>query len=496
MSPAVRNIRGIGGVKPIPVYVWIPPKFSPIHKIEIFDGITATDVTDIVIEGEYIDGVTETIGSFSFQIDNSNETYTNLFNTYDQIRIYLDYGATASTRRFIGLIERISKKEHTLVITGRGTAAKFSGKNVTYAATDTARSTILSEIIAKYFSADLTTNNLETDSGLATVSYSDKPWQEVIEEICQAGGRDSYTDKDSDFHYFESGSRLNITEAVVHESNLISVGDFSPDASNIFNKIKVYGLEVGGFPLIATASDSASQTTYGVKELKIDDKNITTVSQAQARADYELSLQKDPPTVGEVTSLGLPTILPGEMIRISDPQNGLNPNYYAIQKFIHKFSNDSPMMTILTIKKERSTIPNILKKRIKFETDITISNNPNEHDFSEIYDFNSDTGTHSNTEIEINSVTGKGVLKTDGASTGTWTSPTLNLSSNLSGSSDIKFEGTDISSVQVHISTDGGTIFTPLPAVSIPSGRRIKIKMILNSANTRIDTLAILYNKA
>ncbi|KKN09002.1 hypothetical protein LCGC14_1050950, partial [marine sediment metagenome] len=51
----VRNISSIGRTKPIPIFVWIPPQFNLIYKIEIYDSDTETayDVTDIVIAGEY-----------------------------------------------------------------------------------------------------------------------------------------------------------------------------------------------------------------------------------------------------------------------------------------------------------------------------------------------------------------------------------------------------------------------------------------------------------
>lgn len=489
---AVRNINAIGATKQIPVWVWIPPQYNLIHKIELYDGTTATDVTDIVIEGDYNDGVTELIGNFSFKIDNSTQAYTDLFSPYDKIRIYLDYGTEATTMRFVGLIERISKSEHTLVITGRGTAAKFIGKNVTYWAINMPRSTILSQIISQYFT-ELTTTNLESDAVTATVNYVDMPFFDVVEEICSAAGFDAYIDKDNDFHYFESGSRQNTTEAVVHGYNLIETGDFSPDASNIYNKVKVYGAEIGGMPIIATAQDTTSQTTYGIKELKINDSSIITTTQAQARADYELSINKDPPIIGEVTSLGLPTIAPGEMIRISDPMNGLDPNYYAIQGFTHKFSNDEPVMTTLTVQKQRSTIPKILKKRIKFESRITATTNPFELDYSEIFDFSTDTGTHDDTEIEINPATNQGVLKTTGGATGTWISETISLDDNIAGF-EIRFSGSNLEGTEFSISTNGGITYNPVwYGRSVPTGQDIKIKVSLKSASARLDTLAFLY---
>lgn len=486
----VRNISALGRTKPIPVWVWIPPTFNPVWKIELYDGTTTYDVTDIVIKGEYKWGVTETIGKFEFKIDNSAQTYTNTFVPYNEIRVYLDYGATATTLRFKGLIERVSKKEHTLVLSGRGPAAKYSGKNVTYSAISTARSDILSAVISKYFS-DLTTTNLEADTGTATVNYFDIPFWDFVEDICGQATNDAYIDSSFDFHYFSQSSRQNTTEAVVHEYNLIETGDFAPDASFVYNKIKVYGQETNGVPLIATAEDSNSQDTYEVKELKINDSSITTQEQAQVRADYELSVNKDPPVIGSVFSLGLPTLAPGERLRISDPLNGLNPGYYNVFEFIHKFSNDNPFMTEITIKKERTTIPNILKKRIKFESDISAVSNPNEMDYSIIEDYNSDTGTNSGTTIST------GALKvTSGGSSGTWTSDSISLKGDIQ-TLEVRLAGTGY--LVLRVSFDGGityinifpnVLYTVISDLIITD---IKIQIVLQTSNTQINTMGTLY---
>jgi hypothetical protein len=491
---AVRNIRSIGSRKPIPVFVWIPPRYSPIWKIEVYDGTTATDVTAFMISGEYTDGITETIGNFQFKIDNSTEQYSGTFNLYDEIRIYLDYATTATTLKFVGMVERVSKSGNNIILSGRGSAAKVIGKNITYSATDTARSTILSEIISDNFTS-ITTNNLESDTTTLTVNYFEKPFWDIVEEICLIGGRDAYIDKDFDFHYFESGSRSNSTEAVVHNYNLIETGDFAPDASSIINKVRVYGAETEGIPLIYTSEDSTSQTTYESKDLKITDTSITTAAQAQSRADYELAKSKDPPTVGTVLSLGLPTISPGEQIRISDPMNGLDPSYYQVHKFVHKFDNDKPFMTELTIQKERTSIPKILRQRVKFEAEIMKNVNPNDLDYSRIWDFSTSTGTHSNTEISISTSTGEGVLKTTGGSTGTWISELVSLSSNISAI-ELRIKGDVISGIQLSVSTDGGIVYTPIVygTTTIPAGSNIKVKLVLNSATTQVKALALLYN--
>ena len=494
--PPVRNIMGIGGTKPIPVYVWIPPTAGSIHKIEVSDGTIDYDVTDLVINGEYVFGVTETIGTFNFKIDNSAQAYSGKFNVYDVVNIYLDYGTTASTLRFKGIIERVSKQDSNIVVEGRGPGTKIISKNITYSATDKGRSTILSEIISDNFSGILTTNNIEDDLTGTTVNYFEKPFWDIVGELCGEGGRDAYIDSAFDFHYFVTNSRQNLTEAVIHEYNLISTFDFTPDASNIFNKVRVYGSEVDGIPYLATSSDSTSQGTYEIRDLKIEDANIQSQEQAQARADFELSLNKDPPTVGTVVSLGLPTLLPGEQLRVSDPLNEINPGFYKVFEFRHKFSNDKPFMTEVTIQKQRTNLPDVLRKRLKFESDATANNNPGDEDFSKIYDFSSDSGTHDSTEI-IN-----GALRLQsGQSTGTWISDNTVLDSNLSTFSS-RINGSRLSGAKIFLSIDGGIVFTQIYGSGTPStititsttANNIKIKVDLSSSNTEINTFGLLYS--
>ena len=489
---AVRNIGSIGATKPIQIHVWIPPIYNPKYKIEVevSDG-TTYDITNQIIQGEYTDGITETIGNFSFKINNSQQTYTDLFSLYDKINIYLDYGTTATSLRFVGKIERISKSNYNLILTGRSSASRVLGKNITYSATNKARSTILSEIISENFSSILTTTNLSTDSTLATVNYFERPFWDIVEELCTAAEYDAYVDADSDFNYFASGSKQNTTEAVVHTKNLISTGDFAPDLQNVYNKVRVYGKKINNLPIIATASNTSSQTSYDIKDLKINDSSIDTVTQAQARADLELAKNKDPPTVGTILSLGLPTILPGEQIRISDPNNGLEPKYYTIQKFIHKFSNDEPFQTELTIQKERISIPSILKKRVKFEYEVADNENPNDLDSTIIYDFTTDTGTHSSTEID----TELKILKVvSGQTSGTWISDSNEVDDTVTGI-EVRMDGSSLEGTQLWVSLTGGEPYSQVNRdnSNTVSGNIIKLKVILGNANTELNALAIYY---
>lgn len=486
--PAIRSLRRI------PMFVWVPPIFSPLFKIEIetSDG-TKYDVTDILISGEYTDGVTETIGSFSFTIDNSAQTYTTLFNPYDKINVYMDYATSATTLVFSGNLEKISKQSEKLKISGRSLAVQTFGITVTASFDNTATNVILKSILTTY-APFITQTNIDTEAStdfLTTVNWENKPFWEVVQELCNKSGYDAYIDQALDFHYFVSNTRENSTEVVLHESNLLETGEFSPDASVVRNRIIVYGAQIEEQQIIWMVEDTVSQATYKVKELIINDTNLTTPGQAEARGTYELSLSKDPPIIGEVRSLGLPTLKPGEQVRISDPLNGLDPQFYTITKFVHKFSNEEPMQTILTVQKEVSTLPKILKTRISFESQATTKINPNEMRFTLLFDFKEDVGIHNSTEIT------EGILKTDGAASGTWISTLLTTPSNLTNY-ELRVKGESLPGTTYFISTDGGVTYQDIAVLNtiysaLPPGLNILLKITFASANTQIDALSLLY---
>ena len=483
--PAVRSLTGI------PVFAWIPPSNSGIYKIEIEKANGTTyDVTDIIHEGSYTDGATDTIGSFSFKIDNSEETYSGVFSLYDKVNVYLDYEETATTLRFRGMIEKVAYGSNVVIVSGRGTSARVMGTTVTYSTTGYTHD-ILSYILTTYASYITQTNidtTEETDTSIY-VNWYQKPFWECVIELCNRAGYDCYIDSSFDCHYFVSGSRLNTTECVVHEQNLLETGEFAPDLSILKNRVIVYGAKIEDQQIVWTEEDEDSIDSYDVKEMIINDTNIVTVAQAEARAEYELSLYKDPPTVGEVTSLGLPTLLPGQKVRISDPLNNLPPGYYNIQKFTQKFSNDEPFETVLTVQKEISTLPKILKKRITFENQAVEMENPNEMRYSWIFDFNTDSGTHDSTEIS------NGVLKTDGGASGTWISEVKTLSETAL-SCELRAK-VNLTGSNYFVSVDDGISWQSINLNTLltlsPPGSNLKIKIELNSATAEVDSLCLLY---
>lgn len=478
-------VRSLKKIRP---FVWIPPIYSALYKIEITRADETTDdITSIIYEGEVLDGVTDTIGSFFFLIDNSSEAYTGVWSGNEIVKIYIDYATSTTTSRFRGRIEKVSYQDNKIRITGRSESAKLLDVTVTKSYENIETSVILKELFDAY-ATNFTYTNVNVSTTSITVNWYQKPFWECVQELCHNSGFDCYIDPDLDCHYFESGTVNNTNECVVHESNLIEVGDFAYDQSLLKNRIIVYGADIEELPLIKTAEDSTSITSYGLKELIIQDTNITTETQAQERADYELSLSKDPPLVGDVTSIGLATIQPGERIRISAPSSNLPPNYYQILSYKHEFRGF--MKTILTIEKEPKSVYHILKDRISQERKLIEMPNPNEMRFSWNFDFDTDSGTHTNTDIT------EGVLKTDGSASGTWISELKALSSNAI-ECELRAKGETLAGTDWYVSINNGVSYQNInlnTKLSLsPPGKNLKIKVELNSADTQIESLALLY---
>ena len=257
---AVRNIRPlIGNKRPIPVYSPIPPSFSPIWKIELVDSSgNIYDITDYIDDGEFSDGVTDSIGDFNFRIIDPNKTYSSVISNFDYVKIYMDYGTTATTLRFKGVIEKTNRKLIYFEISGRSIAMIVTGKNLIYSATKKKRSDVITEILNTNFPS-INTDNIESDTTIISVNYSEVSFQNIIEDLC-GKHHDFYIDKDLNANYFVSGSKENKTEAVTQDYNHISTEGYGSDSENTVTRVRVYGKKVGDISLFATSSSSTEHT--------------------------------------------------------------------------------------------------------------------------------------------------------------------------------------------------------------------------------------------
>jgi hypothetical protein len=502
MSPAVRNIRSIGNTKPIPVHMFIPPIFSPVWKLECVTDTETIDLTELLVEGSYLDGVTSTIGDFEFKILDPVNTNSNRIEEFDTINVYLDYGTNATTLRFVGKIERKSNQEQIyLTLSGRSIAMITTGTNITYSSNGAkARSTILKEVIAlvnakSSSSNQITTSGIEDDLVEIEGNWEEIPFWNIVEELCTSGGRDAYVNKDLEFQYFVKGSRENATEAVVENMNLIETSDYAKDTEEIYTKVRVYGKSTDGIPIIATSSPNTTNTKGIIKELKIDNSSVDSTTQATELANAYAIDKRIPPMIGSITSLMLPTLLPGEKLKISNPINNIPPGSYQINSFRQMFTETGVPQTELIIQKDKIELSSILKSNIKFQSDIPNNLNKYDMDFSRVISFDTDSGTHDNTIVV------EGYLQVlTGAGSGTWVSDIIELDSDVSVIElrmvgDLLVQQYGATTSYMWFSFDGGTswkIYTS-NTTEVPTGRDLRIRIDLNSEDAKVKVVSALY---
>lgn len=462
-------------------------------------------MTDLLVEGSYSDGVTSSIGAFDFKILDPINVNSNKIEEFDTINVYVDYGKTATTLRFTGRIERKSNQEQIyLTLTGRSVAMLTTGTNITYSSNGPkSRSEILKEIInikesdgvtPKYFGGLISDSGIEEDLTEIEVNYEEIPFWNVVEEICISGVRDAYVSPELIFNYFLKGSRENTTEAVVEDINLIETLDYAKDTQEVYTRVRVYGKRIGDIPIIATSTQDTSNTKGIIKELKIDNSSVDSTKQATELSESEAEDRKLPPTLGLIISLMLPSILPGEKIKIANPTNNIPPALYQINSFRHIFSKEGSPTTELTIQKQRVELATILKSNIKFQSDLPDNVNKFDMDFSNVIGFETDSGIHSNTLIN------EGYLKVkSGQNNGSWTSDLIQLGDDVS-SIEFRFTGDylvqqyGVTTSYIWFSLDGGTTWRLYGSgVEVPTGRDLKIRIDLNAPDARVKAVAVLY---
>jgi len=481
-------VANIGRIRP---RVWVPPIYTSNYKITVTrSNGTIDDITEICHLFEYEDGVTDTIGQFKFEIWNPNETYTKAWTGFEVVKFYNDYAATSTTLRFRGRIEKPLYRDNKIICSGRSESLRLMEITVTQDYDNIECSVILKDILDTY-GTGFTYTNVAASTVSITTKWNQKPFWECVKELTTSAGFDIYVDSALDFHFFKSGSVSNTGEAIVHDYNLMEVGEFANDLTFVKNRIIVYGAEQDGTQVLATAEDATSQDDNGLREEVIRDDSVVSETQAQERADYELSNKKDPPQVGDVKGVMLATIQPGEKIRLSSPENNLPPALYQILSFKQSVNFNRGFYTTVKVNKEPRKFSHIIAQNINIQNQQkTVSFNPEEMRYSYNFPFDTDSGTHTNTEI-----TG-GVLKPTGAS-GTWISDTRDLTSDLTDAY-LKVNGEVLDGAVVSVSGNAGTDYQELTnkgkiSVTTATGTKLKVKVVFDNADTRIQSLSLLY---
>ena len=238
--------------------------------------------------------------------------YTDAYTGNEVVSFYMDYAASATTIRFTGRVEKPLKDGFRVRLIGKGEIILYSQKKVTASYSGQECSIIFKDLVSTY-APGTTTSNVDVSDTSITVTWYEKTLIECLQELCTAAGFDCYLGADLDWRFFSVNSYNNQDEGIVHDYNLIEPGfSFGKDLSQIRNRVQVIGADIGGIQVLYTANDFTSQQeTYGtpakpfIKTEIVRDDNVSTYTQAQELGDYLLSQLKDPPDIGEGTSIML-----------------------------------------------------------------------------------------------------------------------------------------------------------------------------------------------
>ncbi len=477
------------------IFIPIPRVRNTHAKVEI-DG---DDLTGRVIGSVWRYPVTTGIGTFRIELSNANGQLGGEYSSGDVAKFYAD-NSDGSTLQFFGIIDSvkdsISSKGQILEIEGRHRAYLLTEFLVCYSATNTKTSEIVKDIIGKLPTGyGFTYSNVEEDTTTMDVEWNYKPFWDCIFELCNKGGFDCYVDNDLDFHYFEANSKANDREFVAEGNNFLNSKYIGVDKYPEKTRVIVTGRSPVGLPIIHTA---ISGTEGGnIKEILVNDESANSMTQVQDIAEAKLAEFSDKQVQAMIESFGLETLTPGENIWLVIPRQQIYGQYKIVQ-INHKFGAKSGGWRTESIIEEEekgiaSSIQNINQKSDRGRIS-TVVENVNKFDFSWNLDFNSDSGSHSNTEIV------EGILRTDGSATGVWASDILEVPSNVTSPIELNVNGVILEGLKVYLSTNSGVSYTQIYGVgsglaSLKSGKKLKIRVNLASASTQIDGLALLYKR-
>jgi len=488
-------------------FIWIPRNFTLNWKVEIVTSDATDNVTVDVINSDCEKIATEGVGKFSLELNDNAGAYTTKYVGGETVYFYWDL-VDGTTKRFRGIIESVKKVYgsygYTLQIDGSHVSSQLLDVTVTKEYTNQAAYAILEDLISTYASG-FTHTNVETTGNAATIidsiNWTHKNFWDAVIDLCNSVDCDAYVDADMDFHFFAKDSILNTEDAIVMDDNVLSVKGLGDEISAIKNRIIVYGEDDQGVPIVYMDEDVTSQAALNLKEKIIKDTNIKTMDDAKKRAEAELSLLKNTEFTGEVKSLLLPDLEPGEQIWISIPKDMIHDTY-TMAKI--KFSlGIGGFWSTTTVKRESGSLPILFKERIMDTAGIRDIKNSNEMRYSYNFIFDDDTNisTHSNTTVDA----GKLVLLS-GQSTGTMSSLVREYPTTIT-SFEIRLIGQDLGSSTLELSADNGTSYSDAKnlaseieeKIEIPSAQQgtlitVKVNLLSDSANVtpQIDSLCIL----
>lgn len=471
------------------IFIPIPKSRNAHIKVEI----NGDDLTGRIRDSTFIYPVTSGIGTFKVTISNAAGQLTGTYSSGNFVKFYAD-NTDGTTLQFWGRIDHIKEvmgdDGQYLEIVGRHRAYTLTEYLICYSATGTQTSEILKAIIGKLpTSYGFTYSNVSTTADSMNVEWNYKPFWDCVVEICNYSGFDCYVDNNLDFHFFEKDSILNTDDAIVEADNLIQSKGWGINDYYEKTRVVAIGQSEEGLPIVYTAisPDEGDE----IREVFVKDVSANTEIKVQNLAESKLAEITNITPQATIKSFGLESVSPGENIWVLIPRQSIHGQYKMIN-IIHKFgAKVGGWRTDLTIEQGQEDISGIIRNLDQKSDRLRSADNINKLNYSWYFGFDSNSGVHSTTEIT------EGVLKTDGSASGTWISNLKEATDNVT-ECEIRVKGQSIPGTIFYISVDNGITYTELTqstlkAISIP-GKNLRIKVEINSADTQIYSLVLLYS--
>jgi hypothetical protein len=463
-------------------HIWLPR----INKTYWEITINGENVRTKIKLAEFMKILPPDFGTFSIELINFNKEYSNRYSKGQTVILYLDE-VNGTTKKFEGIIEKIEDSRYGsdvnfVNIEGIQLSGIFRKVLVTRSYDGTSSFTQILDDLNSTFLASYgyTVNCTATSTLQPTINWNEKPLIECLDELAKIAVADCVIKDDKTIYFFDELSVSNDIEAIVKGITLRSLPGIGTQQATQKSKIRIYGEDGDGHPIIYTAGT-------GLSEEAIFDSKIITETQAKEAGDAELA-KKDLPDAleGETVCRLLPSIDIGEKVWVSYPKivNG----QYKVYSFTHKF----PKKQTTVILGNGRGIMQFYRKRIQKELALSTITNQYLMTGSFNWPFNDSSGISTkDSNVEI----AEGKVYLSSGADGRFTTVTKTASSNIT-EVELRIIGSKLIGTKYEISTDGGAsyqVITEGKNVLDNPNLNIILRVTLNSADTEIDSIALLY---
>lgn len=478
-------------------FIWLPREASVKWEVEVNGENVRTDI----LVSEFSKALCPEVGDFKVNLINADSKYSERYSYGQTVKLLVDL-SDGTTERFEGKIDKIFNRYDqgigfVLELSGGHLTSDLMQIKVTESYTgNKSYSDLCSDMEDKYLTGYLSDYSITcslTSSDLPTVNWDGKPFWDCMHDLCKLSNGEAYVTDDKEIIIRDINSHENNDEAVVWNDTMIDCSGLGKQSISTKNRINIQGDDGEGLPVLYTKNNTSSQELLSaLKELTIKDTQISTPAEAEERASAEEEYQNTSGELeGECVSDILPSLEAGDKIYIVNPVMKIHQQS-RVYKFTHRFPNEHTTVNVGRVRK----LPQLFKKRVEAELALSKLTNPFKMERSINFTFDDDSNISSR---DSNVLISGGKVSLSSGTQGVITSSTFNLPDGIS-EVHLRAVGSNIIGTDFELSTDGGNehedlFFEGKKVLDYPvtSDALVVLKITIQSANTEIASLAILY---